>query len=188
MQRRQTEAERVLHEVRLETPQPMRSAANEAPMPGAVQLALAALGWLLGVWAICYVGLQLFAILLGFRSRFAHPIEAGVAWLTASLVVAFALLSWRPNIPPDTRRDPVISAAAGGLLVWALASNTLPVFRPFNHFGTGEFVWFVGQNIVEMFLLAVVWASLTRRPLLAFGLGAGFQVLVTGISALLLAL
>jgi hypothetical protein len=193
MHRPQTDAERVLQELRLEAsmaldPALARSAPTAVPATGAVRLALATVAWLGWVYALCYVALPSAGWMLGIGGSLDTALPSGVAWVGGAVVVAFAVLLRRPSVAADGRRDPIAAATLGGLAAWAIAENTLPVFQPFSAFGWGQLAWFAAHNLLEMGLLGAVWASLTRRPAVAFALGAGFQLLVTGVTALLLAI
>ncbi len=187
MPRPLTDAERVLEGVRLEASfAPERLAETEAP-ESSVHLALATVAWMAAVCALTNVALPAAGSLVGAQWSLVAAIPAVVAWATSAVVVACALLVLRPKVPADGQRDPLLAATAGGLAVWVLASNALPVYQPFAALGWGELGWLTALNLLEMGLLGAVWASLTPRPTVAFALGAGFQLLVVGIGTAVIA-
>jgi hypothetical protein len=183
-----TDAERVLEELRMDAALALsgRAPVRRQELPP-VRLAMASVAWLWGIFAVCYVALPVTSYAAGLEDAGALWVlpASTVGWLAASVMTAFAVLVNRPAISKDHRADPVIAATLGGLVVWALSESLFPFFRPFTEFGGWELAWFAARNVLEMGLLGAMWASFTRRPALAFALGAAFQALTTGVVATL---
>lgn len=148
--------------------------------------------WLSGVYALCWIGLPLLAVLtLGTSTRLlASGILGAPVFALASLVTMVAAAFTRPRMTLSLRsaRDPVLSAAAGGLLTLGLIHNISPFLVPFASMGPTELAVLLGINVVEMTLLGMMLASFTRRRSTAFALGATYQWLTGGIFTVLLAL
>jgi hypothetical protein len=148
--------------------------------------------WLSGIYLTCWLGLPLAAFLLtGTQGGLflSGLLGAPVFALAALVAIAVAGVA-RPAIRLSTasRRDPVVSATAGGLVGWALVVNTLPFLVPFSAYSPFALALFVAINVVEMSLLGMMFASFTRRRSVAFALGAAFQWLTGGLLLLFLAL
>lgn len=183
--RRQTEAERILEELRSG---PGWLEKQPRPPGGSVvvRTALAAVAWLWGVFALCYVLVP--ALLWIVRGDFGGLSTApgfAPAFVAGSVLTAFYVLIERPTV----RRggEPVVAATLGGLVAWAVAMQALRhVFVPLTALGPVDAGILLAQNVLEMGLLGAMWASFARRPGLAFALGAAFQFLIIGIAGIIL--
>ena len=168
-----------------------RSVPGETRTLAPSELGGAMIAWFSIVFALCYLLLPTGLALLGlpttnvlFNLWFMLPayFAAGlVAWVTALVV--------RPKVRLDGPRDPVVAASVGGLGVLVIAQNSLgwPFFT-FSEMSPAMLACFLGMNLVEMTLLGMMFASFTRRPLVAFAVGAGFQLLSIGLQLTALAL
>lgn len=147
--------------------------------------------WLSMVFSTCYVGLPLALATLGIdtgvlsSSFFALP-----AFVMASFVAVIGAAVARPEIRLATAgpRDPVVSAALGGLVTLAIVHNTSPFLLPFASMSAVGLTAFLALNVLEMTLLGMMFASFTRSRLVAAALGSGFQLLVLGLVTTLLRL
>ena len=148
-------------------------------------LSRAMLTWLVMVWALCWVALPLASVLLtGFSgSVLLSGIVNAPVFAVAALVAVVGAAVANPAVVLSTRsrRDPVLSAFAGGFVSWAAIHNVLPFLTPFENMATAELGILLGINLVEMSLLGMMLASFTRSRLVAFGLGAGLQWLTAGL-------
>lgn len=152
------------------------------PVP-ARALVPAMLGWMAAVFALCYVGLPLLFAGLGWYGGVATGILFNLpSFLLATFVAVVTAAVYSPSIQTNLRaaRDPVWSAAAGGLVTWAIIHNVSPILKHFDQFATLDLLSFVFMNVVEMTMIGMMLASFTRNKAVAFGLGAGFQLLMLG--------
>lgn len=160
-----------------------------SPPPSALMGAM--LAWMSVVFGVCYVVLPATAGALGL---FTGVIESFMfnmpAFVLSSLIAVVAGVALRPKMRLDWSgpRDPVLSAASGSLLLWAIIHNSTPLLRPFASMGGAELVTFVGMNIVEALMIGMMLASFTKSRAAAFALGAGFQALLLGITLALFSL
>jgi len=151
----------------------------------------AMLGWMALVFGVCYLALPTAAALVGLYDGVLEGVLFNLPpFVLGTFVTVAVATAWRPRVHTDvhTARDPVLSAAAGGLLTWGLLHNTAPFLRHFPDFAGGELFAFVGVNVVEMLLIGMMLASFTRSRLVSFALGGLFQLLVFGLLAALIAI
>lgn len=140
----------------------------------------ATLAWFALVFGLCYVALPAFAELTGLhRGLLSTAAVAGVSFGATSFVTAVVAALVRPTI--DAARDPVLAATLGGLGAWGILHNTSPLLRHFWEMSLVELGTFLAFNVLEMFLIGAMLASLTRSRVAAFGLGAGWQVVSIGL-------
>lgn len=147
--------------------------------------------WLTAVFCLCYVVLPVGLSVFGALPQmfvFQNLWYSLPTFAMAGFVAVAAILAVRPRIRLGGPRDPVLAATIGGLGVWALAENFAGPFVPFAMMGPAHLAGLVALNVVEMFLLGTMLASLTRSTALAFVLGAGFQTLWCGIALSIFAL
>lgn len=157
--------------------------------PGALGPAM--LAWMAMVFGLCYLALPAAGAIFGLYDGLLAGVLFNLpAFVLATFVAVVVATAARPRVHTDVRqaRDPVLSAATGGLLTWGLLHNTAPFLRHFPEFGGGELLAFVGVNVVEMTLIGMMLSSFTRHRTVAFGLGALFQLLVFGLLSALLAI
>jgi len=165
-----------------------------APVPRSVPtrgLTLAMAVWLSMIFATCYVALPTVLAMTGLNGGLlTSAIFSFPAFALASIVSVVGAAVAKPEIRLDLAgsRDPVLSATVGGLGVWALIHNTNALLVPFNHMGTAELASFLALNVLEMSLLGMMFASFTRRKLVAMALGGGFQFLMLGLALTLIKL
>lgn len=168
-----------------------RAAREELP-PRA--FAKAALAWIGGVFALCYLALP--ALLQALRLS-PEPLWLGFASdvfgfgvLGAALVGALVMRTWgrgplRVHLADLAESDRIPAAAAGGLMLWGLAHNALPGLLPFAQMGWAYLGAFVGANIVENLLFGVLVATLSASRAGAFARGAAVQGVLLGSWALI---
>jgi len=153
---------------------------------GALARAMGA--WLLMVYLVCWVGLPLASVAItgSSGSLFVSGVLNAPVFLLATLVTVVAAAVANPTVvlATDTRRDPVVSAFAGGLLSWAVIHNVMPFLIPFAAMSTPGLAILVAINVVEMALVGMMLASFTRSHAVAFGLGAGLRWLIAGLLTL----
>jgi hypothetical protein len=155
--------------------------------PRAGVMGVATLAWFALVFGLCYVGLPAFAELTGLhRGLLSTAPVAAVSFAATAGVTAVAAAAIRPTL--DAARDPVLAATLGGLGTWAVVHNVTPYLRPFWDMTLVELGTFLSFNVLEMFLVGAMLASLTRSRLAAFGLGVGWQVVSLGLFLTLWAL
>lgn len=177
-----------------ELPHPLvRTTSTESePLPVLPNaLGPAMLGWMALVFGLCYLALPTLSALFGWNDRVLEGALFNLPpFVLATFVAVAAATTWRPRIRTETHsaRDPVFSAAAGGLLTWGVIHNTAPFLRHFSDFSSTELFAFVGVNVVEMTLIGMMLASFTRSRTVAMGLGSLFQLLVFGLLTALLAI
>jgi len=141
--------------------------------------------WMSMVFMVCYLAIPMATSTLGL---YGSGVLSG-AWFNfpsfvmASVLAIFAAIAVRPTIRTDFLgpRDPVLSATVGGLLTWGIVHNLSPLLRPFSDFSAVELATFASLNVVEMSLIGMMLASLTKSRMVAFGLGSAFQVVQLGI-------
>lgn len=191
-ERSATELRDLLETPRL--PQELVRSESTGPAPGPVRpdaLGPAMLGWMALVFGICYLALPTVSAMFGLYDGLLAGVLFNLpAFVLATFVTVAAATAVRPRVHTDVRRarDPVLSAAAGGLLTWGLLHNTAPFLRHFSEFGSGELLAFVGVNVVEMTLIGMMLSSFTRSRVVSFALGGLFQLLVFGLLLALLAI
>jgi len=155
------------------------------------ELGSAVVTWLTVVFCLCYVVLPVGLSVLGVLPPmfvFENLWYSLPTFSMVGFVMLAGILAIRPRIRLRGPRDPVLAATIGGLGVWALAENFAGPFVPFAMMGSAHLAGLVALNVVEMFLLGTMLASLTRSTSLAFVLGAGFQLLWCGIAMSIFAL
>jgi len=164
---------------------------DEARRLAPSELGSAVVTWLTVVFCVCYVvlpvGLSLFGVLPPLFV-FENLWYSLPTFATAGFVAMAAILAFRPRIRLRGPRDPVFAATLGGLGIWALAENYAGPFVPFAMMSPVHLAGLVALNVLEMFLLGTMLASLTRSTPLAFVLGAAFQLLWCGIAMSIFAL
>ena len=186
---RLTEAERILDELRSSRQSGMDPTALERGTPAtkdpAVRTSMAAVAWLWSVFALCYVLIPsgIWAV-TGDLSGLAAAPAFFLAFVAASVVTAFLILLQRPVLARG--RDPVWAAMLGGLAAWAFGLTVISGFKAIGEYSAAALLVFVLQNCLEMGLLGAMWASFTRRPAVAFTLGALFQLFILGIASVLM--
>jgi hypothetical protein len=157
--------------------------AREArPHRGALLGAM--LSWFSIVFGLCYVALPFGAHALHLNTWMVDSFWFNLpAFIVTTSLTIFAALLAKPSLRLDFRgpRDPVLSATLGGLASWALLHNSTQLLLPFAQMSTTELGSFLLINAVEMSLLGMLLASLTRSHLKAFILGAGFQFVQIGV-------
>ena len=152
------------------------------------KLAAAATAWMLLVFSLCYIAIPAAfeAVHLRDSQLFLIPQKIqslGIVWAG---VMAFIAIG-RPQVRLDGRIDPILSAAGGGLLVWAILHNVIPILEPFVRMPLDFLVAFVLANVVENVLFGAMLASFVKTKRAAFLLGGLFQlVLMTGATYLFL--
>jgi hypothetical protein len=155
------------------------------------ELASALVTWLTVVFGLCYVigpiALSLFGMLPAMFV-FDNLWYALPTFAMAGFVAVASILAIRPRIRMRGPRDPVLAATIGGLGVWALVENYAGPFVPFGLMMPAHLAGLVALNVLEMFLIGTMLASLTRRTSVAFVLGAGFQLLWAGVALSIFAL
>lgn len=170
----------------LDFPHPMIHLGAPSPVPRPIParaLAGAMISWMTLVFALCYVALPTASAALGAYDGVLDGIVFNLpAFVMASLTAVVGACVTGPTVRTDVRasRDPIWSAALGGLVTWGLVHNTSPFLRHFDTFGASELLAFLLMNIVEMTLIGMMLASFTRSRVGAFGLGALFQLVVLG--------
>lgn len=149
------------------------------PKPGVVAMATGA--WFALVFALCYVALPAFAEITGLhRTLLSTTPVAALSFGATAFVTAIGAALVRPTLSAATR-DPVFAATAGGLLTWALVHNLADALRPFWAMSFTELGTFLVFNVIEMFLIGSMLASLTRSRAAAFALGSAWQVVSMGL-------
>lgn len=167
-------------------PHPLIQVGAPSAEPRAVPsraLVPAMLAWMSVVFGVCYVGLPMLSAALGWYEGVLGGILFNLpSFLLATFVAVIAAAAANPKVRTDVRanRDPVISAAAGGLLTWLVVHNLSPFLKHFDQFASMELFAFVFMNVIEMTMIGMMLASFTRSKVAAFGLGVGFQLLVLG--------
>lgn len=170
-----------------DVPEPMihlgAPSATPRPVPtSALMGAMAA--WMAAVFGVCYVALPTLLSAVGWTWGVLDGVWFNLpSFVLASFVAIIGAAALRPTVRTDVTapRDPVIAASAGGLLTWCVVHNMAPFLRHFDEFAALELVGFIFVNIVEMTLIGMMLASLTRSRAVAFGLGSAFQLLVLGL-------
>jgi hypothetical protein len=168
-----------------------RSTPGEVRQLAPAELSGAMIAWFSMVFSLCYilvptglalVGLPTLNVLVNLDYLLPSYVAAGfVAWVAAMVV--------RPKVRLDGPRDPVVAASVGGLGVLLIAQNSLGwPFLTFGQMTPAALAIFLALNLVEMTLLGMMFASFTRRPSIAFALGAGFQLLSLGLQLTALSL
>jgi hypothetical protein len=153
------------------------------------KLAAAATAWMLLVFGLCYLAIPAAFEAVHLRDAqlllIPQKVQAlGMVWALVMGFIAFG----RPQVRLDGRIDPILSAAGGGLAVWAVLHNVIPILEPFVLMPLDFLIAFVLANVVENVLFGAMLASFVRGKREAFLLGALFQlVLMTGASYLFLA-
>lgn len=140
--------------------------------------------WFSGVFLTCYIAIPLLFAILGINGGVlaAAPFALPAFAISAFIAIVTAAVA-QPKVRLDTwgPRDPVFSAALGGLGVWAIVHNTSDLLRPFSSMGPIELPTFLALNVLEMTLLGMMFASFTRSRAVAMAMGAGFQMLMLGL-------
>ena len=148
-----------------------------------------------GTFALCYLLLPLARMSLGLstQSLASVVLVAGSAALALSglwAMVATGLLLKKPTVKLEAAHsDRALTATTGSLLAWAILHNVLPGLVPFDEMSAGQLLSFLGANIVESALFAVMLASISETIRGAFSLGVLFQgVLLLGSYAIMLSI
>ena len=179
----------------------MRSAAVEGlrrdvqqrriSQPG--KIAAASAVWMGGTFALCYLLLPLARMSVGLSTQSLASIvlvagSAALALIGLWAMVATGLVVKKPTVELEVgHSDRALTATTGSLLVWAILHNVLPGLVPFDEMSVGQLLAFLGANIVESALFAVVLASIAETVRGAFSLGVLFQgVLLLGSYAVML--
>lgn len=155
--------------------------SSEAPreVPRAA-LAGAVASWFALVYALCYVALPAIATAFGTYSGMVPNLIVNTlafAPLAAMSVALVAVVRPKVVLRGSARRDPILSAAGGSLLVWFLAHQALLALQPITAMPLVEAATFTGINLVEHGLLGMMLGSFVRTPAQAFALGAAFQAM-----------
>lgn len=164
--------------------EPLLHTYTQSTRPRAVParaLAGAMLSWFAAVYALCYLVLPTATTLLGlYEGITSSLIPNTFAFVTMAILSTALAVAIRPavKLTTSTRRDPVISAAVGSLLVWAIGHEMLPILQPLTEMPLIEGVSFLGINVVESGMIGMMLASFARSPVKAFALGAAFQLMM----------
>lgn len=168
---------------------PVRVPAHVPRRLPALRMGGAMATWLAVVFGVCYIGAPLLLAGLGLSAgalaMFPYSlIGFGGAGLLAMLVAMVI----RPKVSLTLAgpRDPVIAATLGGLTSWAIIHNTNVLLMPFAAMTAPHLALFAAANVLEMALLGMMFASFTRSKVVAFTLGALFQVISMWIALSLL--
>ncbi len=151
----------------------------------------AMVAWLSLVFGVCYLALPLLFSAVGLSPGVLAAVGFSLpAFAMASVVALAGVLVVRPSIRLDWSgpRDPVVSAALGGLGVWAVVHNTTDLLLPFASMSGPQLASFLSLNVLEMSMLGMLFASFTKRHAVAFALGGGFQLLMMGLALTLMSL
>jgi hypothetical protein len=160
---------------------PLLAVYRGASRPAAGPMMAATGAWFALVFALCYVALPAFGELTGLhRGLLGTTPVAALSFGATAFVTAVTAGIVRPSISGATR-DPVLAATLGGLLVWGVVHNTSWLLRPFSAMSFVELGTFLTFNVIEMFLVGSMLASLTKSRVLAFGLGGTFQLVSLGL-------
>lgn len=155
-------------------------------------LAAAMSGWLAVVFASCYVAAPLAVGVTGLTGEVpAYAFAAVPAFLFAAFATVIGVLAARPAILLERgpRADPILAAVIGSLAVWVVTQNTMSTVLPsFGALTGAQLAALAATNTLEAALLGVMFASFTRSARVAFALGAGFKLLVTGAALAILGL
>lgn len=155
--------------------------------PSAGRMGAATAAWFALVFGLCYVALPALTEVTGLhRGLLQTAPVAALSFGATAFATAVAASVIRPTL--DGARDPVAAATLGGLLSWAALHHSSALLRPFWAMGAVELATFLALNVLELFLVGSMLASLTRSRLAAFGLGAGWQVISVGLFLTLWAL
>jgi hypothetical protein len=152
------------------------------------KLAAAATAWMLLVFGLCYIAIPAAfeAVRLRDSQLFLIPQKIQSLGMVWAGVMAFIAIG-RPQVRLDGRIDPILSAAGGGLLVWGILHNVIPILEPFVRMPLDFLIAFVAANIVENVLFGAMLASFVKSRRAAFLLGGLFQlVLMTGATYLMM--
>ncbi|MEM6927390.1 MAG: hypothetical protein AAF602_10695 [Myxococcota bacterium] len=104
------------------------------------------------------------------------------ALAAAALVLGVGVV--RPRVSADVRvsRGSFLAAALGGFGAWVIVQGLL--FEPIATLEGALAGPILASHVVEAVMLGSLFASVARRPGAAFALGAGFQLVVLGITSL----
>jgi energy-converting hydrogenase Eha subunit B len=183
-------------------PQPLRreqsappvSVAATSPSPvGAAEvrvlpvrpLAAAVSCWLAMVFLACHLALPVAFSAAGLGAGMAaYTVAAVPAFGFASFVALIGVLAARPLVSTTrAAADPVLAAVLGALGAWVLVQNSMPgLLPPFSAMSGAQVAAQVAVNGLEASLLGVMFASFTRRPAVAFALGAAFELVLLGVA------
>lgn len=152
-------------------------------------------GWMLGAGLLAHGALPYLAALLGVFPGI--WLTASATWAAGWTTIALALIAFVSStrrsvvIPRDLSagRDPVLSALAGSLAMWAVVVNVGLFFTPLWAMPASYALTLALLNVVESSLLAVVVASLfrTRRgAFVAAGALQGLGLLATAVAWMVL--
>jgi hypothetical protein len=153
------------------------SAPREVPRAA---LAGAVMSWFALVFAVCYVVLPVMAAVFGlYDGVIRNLLPNTLAFVPLAILTTALAAMVRPRVITriGAPRDPVVSAAFGSFLVWALGHEALTALQPISQMGAIEAVTFAGINVVEHGLFGLMLGSFVRTPLQAFALGVAFQAM-----------
>jgi hypothetical protein len=150
------------------------------------KLAAAATAWMLLVFSLCYIAIPAAfeAVHLRDSQLFLIPQKIQSLGMVWALVMGFIAIA-RPQVRLDGRIDPILSAAGGGLLVWAILHNAIPILEPFVRMPLDFLVAFVLANVVENVLFGAMLASFVKTKRAAFLLGGLFQLVLMTVATYL---
>jgi hypothetical protein len=149
-------------------------------IPKTRELERASAAWMSLVFGLCYVALPWIADATGLYRGLLDGIAGNFMGFLATAATTIGVIALsRPTVRlgRKMRRDPVIAATFGSLVVWAVLHNTVAGLMPFNDMGVVGFLTFFLMNAIESTLFGVMLASFARNVPAAIALGAGFQAL-----------
>ncbi|MEZ4319636.1 MAG: hypothetical protein R3F61_19125 [Myxococcota bacterium] len=141
-------------------------------------LAGAVSSWFALVFAVCYLALPAIASVLGlYDGMLANLVPNTLSLGLMALFTTALTVTIGPKIVTNVaaRRDPVVAATLGSLVVWAGGQELLPQLLSLSSMSMVEGLTFFGINVVESSMFGMMLASFSRTPLKAFALGAAFQ-------------
>ncbi len=151
---------------------------GQVPVPRE-KLAAAATAWMLLVFGLCYVAIPIGfeAVHLRESQLFLIDDKIGGLAMVWALVMGFIAVG-RPQVRLDGRIDPILSATGGGLVVWGILHNVIPVLEPFVRMPLDFLAAFVAANVVENVLFGAMLASFVQSRRAAFLMGGLFQLVM----------
>lgn len=155
----------------------------------AIALVLATGMWM---WLTGWVG-RLLVPLFGL-TLFEGPLSVLELWVQGhayglvALTTLAGLFAVSPRVSAGTpvRTVPFLAAALGGMGAWALGQSLW--FDPLVALPLSVVLPLAVSHAVEAVMLGSLFASLSRRPLVALALGAGFQLAVLALARIGLSL
>lgn len=140
--------------------------------------------WFGLVYAVCYVALPTAGTAVGLYSNLIPNLVVNTfALIPAALITMGLVALTKPDVVTHLRakRDPVIAATLGSLLVWFGLMETVSAVQPLSSMPWYEALTFLGFNVVEQSMFGMMLASFVRTPGKAFALGAAFQILLVSL-------